>query len=123
LGRDGAGSDTEAGVKGLLSSLFAFKSFREHWHRAWVRALNEQACRQGSSIQITFDDSLQLPTSASIDRVICTDQSVRSMVLQCNCSVGTVTFPVTVTQQSPAAVSMDTYQITMKPMQAQVKYK
>ncbi|RXN10388.1 C2 domain-containing 2-like isoform X1 [Labeo rohita] len=41
------------------------------------------------------------------------------MVLQCNCSVDTITFPVTVTQQSPAAVSMDTYQITMKPMQAQ----
>ncbi|XP_058630678.1 phospholipid transfer protein C2CD2L isoform X5 [Onychostoma macrolepis] len=121
LGRDGAGSDTEAGVKGLLSSLFAFKSFREHWQRAWVRALNEQACRQGSSIQITFDDSLQLPTSASIDHVTCTDQSVRSMVLQCNCSVGTVSFPVTVTQQSPAAVSMDTYQITMKPMQAQLQ--
>ncbi|XP_051748572.1 phospholipid transfer protein C2CD2L isoform X2 [Ctenopharyngodon idella] len=121
LGRDGAGSDTEAGVKGLLSSLFAFKSFREHWQRAWVRALNEQACRQGSSIQITFDDSLQLPSSASIDRVTCTDQSVRSMVLQCNCSVNTVTFPVTVTQQSPAAVSMDTYQITMKPMQAQLQ--
>ncbi|XP_056313901.1 phospholipid transfer protein C2CD2L isoform X2 [Danio aesculapii] len=121
LGRDGAGSDTEAGVKGLLSSLFAFRSFREHWQRAWVRALNEQACRQGSSIQITFDDSLQLPTSASIDRVTCTDQSVRSMVLQCNCSVDTVSFPVTVTQQSPAAVSMDTYQITMDPMQAQLQ--
>lgn len=44
-------------------------------------------------------------------------------VLQCNCSVDTITFPVTVTQQSPATVSMDTYQITMKPMQAQVKYK
>ncbi|XP_016386726.1 C2 domain-containing protein 2-like isoform X2 [Sinocyclocheilus rhinocerous] len=121
LGRDGAGSDTEAGVKGLLSSLFVFKSFREHWQRAWVWALNEQACRQGSSIQITFDDCLQLPTSASIDCVTCTDQSVRSMVLQCNCSVDTVTFPVTVTQQSPAAVSMDTYQITMKPMQAQLQ--
>uniref|UniRef100_A0A671KV18 C2cd2 like n=1 Tax=Sinocyclocheilus anshuiensis TaxID=1608454 RepID=A0A671KV18_9TELE len=94
LGRDGAGSDTEAGVKGLLSSLFVFKSFREHWQRAWVRALNEQACRQGV---------------------------VRSGVLQCNCSVGTVTFHVTVTQQSPAAVSMDTYQITMKPLQAQLR--
>ncbi|KAI7812767.1 putative C2 domain-containing protein 2-like [Triplophysa rosa] len=89
LGRDGAGSDTEVGVKGLLSSLFAFKSFREHWQRAWVRALNEQACRQG--------------------------------VLQCNCSLDTVTFPVTVTQQSPATVSMDTYQITMEPMEAQLQ--
>lgn len=121
FGRDGSASDTEAGVKGLLSSLFAFKSFREHWQRAWVRALNEQACRQGSSIQITFDDSLQLPTSASIDHVTCTDQSAHSMVLQCNCSVDRVTFPVSVTQQSPAAVSMDTYQITMEPMKAQLQ--
>ncbi|XP_056602646.1 phospholipid transfer protein C2CD2L [Triplophysa dalaica] len=121
LGRDGAGSDTEAGVKGLLSSLFAFKSFREHWQRAWVRALNEQACRQGSSIQITFDDNLQLPTSASIDHVTCTNQSTHSMVLQCNCSLDTITFPVTVTQQSPANVSMDTYQITMEPMVAQLQ--
>ncbi|XP_026854280.2 phospholipid transfer protein C2CD2L isoform X1 [Electrophorus electricus] len=121
LGRDCAGSGTQAGVKGLLSSLFAFKSFREHWQRAWVRALNEQGCRQGSSIQIAFDDRLQLPTSAAINHVTCTDQSAHSMVLQCNCSVDTVTFPVTVTQQSPAAVSMDTYQVTMEPMQAQLQ--
>lgn len=55
LGRDGAGTDTEAGVKGLLSSLFVFKSFREHWQRAWVRALNEQACRQGVSNLLSWD--------------------------------------------------------------------
>lgn len=41
--------DAEAGVKGLLASLFTFRSFREHWQRAWVRALNDQACRQGVS--------------------------------------------------------------------------
>ncbi|XP_057209254.1 phospholipid transfer protein C2CD2L isoform X3 [Triplophysa rosa] len=74
-----------------------------------------------SSIQITFDDNLQLPTSASIDHVTCTNQSTHSMVLQCNCSLDTVTFPVTVTQQSPATVSMDTYQITMEPMEAQLQ--
>ena len=39
----------EAGVRGLLASLFAFKSFLENWQRAWVRALNEQACRDGVS--------------------------------------------------------------------------
>ncbi|XP_046876269.1 phospholipid transfer protein C2CD2L isoform X1 [Hypomesus transpacificus] len=118
FGRDEPAS--EAGVKGLLASLFSFKSFREHWQKAWVRALNEQACRHGSSIQITFDNSLQLPASAIIDSVTCTDQSARSMVLHCNCAVDMVTFPVTVTQQSPAAVSMDTYQITIEPMLAQL---
>ncbi|KAK2816358.1 hypothetical protein Q7C36_022629 [Tachysurus vachellii] len=113
--------DSEAGVKGLLSSLFTFRSFREHCQRAWVRALNEQACRQGSSIQITFDDSVQLPVSASIEHVTCSDQSAHSMVLQCKCSFGMVMFPVTVTQQSPAAVSMDTFQVSMEPMQAQLQ--
>lgn len=117
--RDG-GTATEAGVKGLLNSLFSFKSFREHWQKAWVRALNEQACRKGSSIQITFDSSLQLPASVTIRSVSCANQSARSMVLHCDCEVDTVTFPVTVTQQSHAAVSMDTYQITIEPVLAQL---
>ena len=47
-GRDG-GAAAEAGVKGLFTSLFSFKSFREHWQRTWVKALNEQACRHGVS--------------------------------------------------------------------------
>ncbi|XP_015193045.1 phospholipid transfer protein C2CD2L [Lepisosteus oculatus] len=119
-GGSGVSGESEAGVKGLLSSLFAFKSFRENWQRTWVRALNEQACRNGSSIQITFEDSLQLPSSASISHVTCTDQSEQSMVLQCHCAVDTVAFPVTVTQQSPAAVSLDTYQVAMAPMEAQL---
>ncbi|XP_041657936.1 phospholipid transfer protein C2CD2L isoform X2 [Cheilinus undulatus] len=119
LGRDG-GPASEAGVKGLLTSLFSFKSFREHFQRSWVKALNEQACRHGSSIQITFDSSLQLTAASAIDSVTCTDQSAHRMVLHCKCWVDTVTFPVTVTQQSHAAVSMDTYQITIAPTVAKV---
>ncbi|XP_062262942.1 phospholipid transfer protein C2CD2L [Platichthys flesus] len=118
-GRDG-GAAAEAGVKGLLTSLFSFKSFREHWQSTWVKALNEQACRHGSSIQITFDSSPQLTAASTIDSVTCTDQSTDRMVLHCNCWVDSVTFPVTVTQQSPAAVSMDTYQITIAPMMTKV---
>ncbi|XP_074527953.1 phospholipid transfer protein C2CD2L isoform X2 [Halichoeres trimaculatus] len=118
-GRDG-GPASEAGVKGLLTSLFSFKSFREHFQKSWVKALNEQACRHGSSIQITFDSSLQLTAATAIDSVTCTDQSAHRMVLHCKCWVDTLTFPVTVTQQSPAAVSMDTYQITIAPMVAKV---
>ncbi|XP_007563265.1 phospholipid transfer protein C2CD2L isoform X1 [Poecilia formosa] len=118
-GKDGAAA-SEAGVKGLLTSLFSFRSFREHWQRTWVKALNEQACRHGSSLQITFDSSLQLTAGSAIDSVTCTDQSANKMVLRCKCWVDTLTFPVTVTQQSPAAVSMDTYQITTAPMMAKV---
>ncbi|XP_047608858.1 phospholipid transfer protein C2CD2L isoform X1 [Phacochoerus africanus] len=108
-----AGAPEEPGVRGLLASLFAFKSFRENWQRAWVRALNEQACRDGSSIQIAFEEVPQLPPRASISRVTCVDQSERTMVLHCQLSAEEVMFPVSVTQQSPAAVSMETYHVTL----------
>lgn len=108
-----AGAPEEPGVRGLLASLFAFKSFRENWQRAWVRALNEQACRDGSSIQIAFEEVPQLPPKASISHVTCIDQSERTMVLHCQLSAEEVMFPVSVTQQSPAAVSMETYHVTL----------
>ncbi|XP_040833046.1 phospholipid transfer protein C2CD2L isoform X3 [Ochotona curzoniae] len=108
-----AGTAEEPGVRGLLASLFAFKSFRENWQRAWVRALNEQACRDGSSIQITFEEVPQLPPRASISHVTCIDQSERTMVLHCQLSAEEMRFPVSVTQQSPAAVSMETYHVTL----------
>ncbi|XP_011284702.1 phospholipid transfer protein C2CD2L isoform X1 [Felis catus] len=108
-----AGAPEEPGVRGLLASLFAFKSFRENWQRAWVRALNEQACRDGSSIQIAFEEVPQLPPRASIGHVTCVDQSERTMVLHCQLSAEEVMFPVSVTQQSPAAVSMETYHVTL----------
>ncbi|XP_039085332.1 phospholipid transfer protein C2CD2L isoform X2 [Hyaena hyaena] len=108
-----AGAPEEPGVRGLLASLFAFKSFRENWQRAWVRALNEQACRDGSSIQIAFEEVPQLPPRASISHVTCVDQSERTMVLHCQLSAEEVMFPVSVTQQSPAAVSMETYHVTL----------
>ncbi|KAM4546351.1 phospholipid transfer protein C2CD2L isoform 1-T1 [Fundulus diaphanus] len=119
-GKDGEAA-SETGVKGLLASLFSFKSFKEHWQRTWVKALNEQACRHGSSLQITFDSSLQLTAGSAIESVTCANRSANKMVLHCKCRVDTLTFPVTVTQQSPAAVSMDTYQITTAPMMAKVE--
>ncbi|XP_048199929.1 phospholipid transfer protein C2CD2L isoform X2 [Perognathus longimembris pacificus] len=108
-----AGAPEEPGVRGLLASLFAFKSFRENWQRAWVRALNEQACRAGSSIQIAFEEVSQFPPRANISHVTCIDQSERTMVLHCQISAEEVHFPVSVTQQSPAAVSMETYHVTL----------
>ncbi|XP_032724593.1 phospholipid transfer protein C2CD2L isoform X2 [Lontra canadensis] len=108
-----AGAPEEPGVRGLLASLFAFKSFRENWQRAWVRALNEQACRDGSSIQIAFEEVPQVPPRTSISHVTCVDQSDRTMVLHCQLSAEEVMFPVSVTQQSPAAVSMETYHVTL----------
>ncbi|XP_036279045.1 phospholipid transfer protein C2CD2L isoform X2 [Pipistrellus kuhlii] len=120
-----AGAPGEPGVRGLLASLFAFKSFRENWQRAWVRALNEQACRAGSSIQIAFEEVPQLLPRASVGHVTCVDQSENTMVLHCQLSAEEVMFPVSVTQQSPAAVSMETYHVTLTlpPTQLEINLK
>nr|XP_056716433.1 phospholipid transfer protein C2CD2L [Euleptes europaea] len=114
-----AAAPETAGARGLLAALFAFRAFRENWRRAWLRALNQQARRHGSSIQITFEDSPQLPR-VNIGHVSCADQTDHSMVLHCHLLADAVQFPVSVTQQSPAAVSMDTYYVTLAVLQAQL---
>ncbi|NXC37529.1 C2C2L protein, partial [Penelope pileata] len=111
----------EAGAHALLGALLALRSLREQWQRAWVRALNCQARRHGSSVQITFEEGLQLPPSANITSVTCKGQSDHSMVLYCHLSAEAVKFPVSVTQQSAVAVSVDTYHVSLALLQAQVE--
>ncbi|KAM9269414.1 phospholipid transfer protein C2CD2L [Morus bassanus] len=119
--RGPAAEEAGAGARALLAALLALRSLREQWLRAWVRALNSQARRHGSSVQITFEEGPQLPPAARISRVTCKGQSDHSMVLSCHLSAEAVKFPVSVTQQSPAAVSVDTYHVTLAVLQAQVE--
>ncbi|NXX66596.1 C2C2L protein, partial [Spizella passerina] len=74
-----------------------------------------------SSVQITFEEGPQLPQAANISCVTCKGQSDHSMVLWCHLSAEAVKFPVSVTQQSPVAVSVDTYHVTLAVLQAQVE--
>ncbi|XP_053819614.1 phospholipid transfer protein C2CD2L isoform X1 [Vidua chalybeata] len=74
-----------------------------------------------SSVQITFEEGPQLPQAANISCVTCKGQSDHSMVLCCHLSAEAVKFPVSVTQQSPVAVSVDTYHVTLAVLQAQVE--
>ncbi|NWI55126.1 C2C2L protein, partial [Calyptomena viridis] len=74
-----------------------------------------------SSVQIIFEEGPQLPPSTNINCVTCKGQSDHSMVLCCHLSAEAVKFPVSVTQQSPVAVSVDTYHVTLAVLQAQVE--
>ncbi|NWI92114.1 C2C2L protein, partial [Pitta sordida] len=74
-----------------------------------------------SSVQIIFEEGPQLPPAANISCVTCKGQSDHSMVLSCHLSAEAVKFPVSVTQQSPVAVSVDTYHVTLAVLQAQVE--
>ncbi|NXI60289.1 C2C2L protein, partial [Chloroceryle aenea] len=74
-----------------------------------------------SSVQITFEEGPHLPPTTNISHVTCKGQSDHSMVLCCHLSAEAVKFPVSVTQQSPAAVSVDTYHVTLAVLQAEVE--
>ncbi|NXM75633.1 C2C2L protein, partial [Serilophus lunatus] len=74
-----------------------------------------------SSVQIIFEEGPQLPPATNISCVTCKGQSDHSMVLCCHLSAEAVKFPVSVTQQSPVAVSVDTYYVTLAVLQAQVE--
>ncbi|KAH0623391.1 hypothetical protein JD844_031664 [Phrynosoma platyrhinos] len=76
-----------------------------------------------SSIQITFEESPQHLPAVSVSHVSCTDRSDRGMMLQCHLSADAMQFPISVTQQSPAAVSMDTYQVTLAVLWAQLEIR
>ncbi|NXO06179.1 C2C2L protein, partial [Oriolus oriolus] len=119
-----AAAEKEAGARALLAALLALRSLREQWQRAWWTVLGvwSQGARSGqSSVQITFEEGPQLPQAANISCVTSEGRSDRSMVLCCHLSAEAVKFPVSVTQQSPAAVSVDTYHVTLAVLQAQVE--
>ncbi|KAM4652735.1 phospholipid transfer protein C2CD2L [Discoglossus pictus] len=108
--------------RGLLTALCGFPSVRESWGRAWARALNREAASRGS-VQMLFEESTNLQPNAHISHVTCTDQTHNRMVFLCHLSADTVKFPVTVTQESPAAVSMETYQVSLTVHQAQMEVR
>ncbi|XP_063292532.1 phospholipid transfer protein C2CD2L [Pelobates fuscus] len=111
------------GGRALLTALCGFPSIRESWSRAWARALNREAARSRGSVQMQFEEGTSIHPNAQIAQVVCTDHSDNNMVFLCNLSADTVRFPVSVTQESPAAVSMETYQVSLTLKQAQMEVR
>ncbi|XP_044312271.1 phospholipid transfer protein C2CD2L isoform X2 [Varanus komodoensis] len=70
-----------------------------------------------------FEEKPQQLPAVSITQVTCAARTDCSMMLQCHLSAEALQFPVSVTQQSPAAVSMDTYHVTLAVLQAQLEIR
>ncbi|XP_073422553.1 phospholipid transfer protein C2CD2L isoform X2 [Dendrobates tinctorius] len=113
----------QPGARGLLQALCGFPSIRDSWSRAWAQALNREAVRSRSSVQMMFEEKVSLQPHVHISQVSCTRQSDSTMVFLCHLSADTVRFPVSVTQESPAAVSCDTYQVSLTIQSAQIEVR
>ncbi|XP_040280825.1 phospholipid transfer protein C2CD2L isoform X2 [Bufo bufo] len=113
----------QPGARGLLGALCGFPSIRDSWGRAWAQALNREALRSRSSVQMMFEENISLQPNVHISQVSCTQRSDSSMVYLCRLSADTVRFPVSVTQESPAAVSCDTYQVSLTIQSAKIEVR
>ncbi|KAM3921817.1 phospholipid transfer protein C2CD2L [Leptodactylus fuscus] len=113
----------QPGARGLLTALCSFPSIRDSWSRAWAQALNREAIRSRSSVQMMFEENISLQPTVHISQVSCTQHSDSSMVFLCHLSADTVRFPVSVTQESHAAVSCDTYQVSLTIQSAQIEIR
>ncbi|XP_075696196.1 phospholipid transfer protein C2CD2L [Rhinoderma darwinii] len=105
----------------LLNALSGFPFIRDSWSRAWAQALNREAVRSRSSVQMMFDENITLQPNVHISHVSCTRHSDSSMVLLCHLSADTMRFPLFVTQESPATVSCDIYQVSLTIQSAQIE--
>ncbi|KAM5132030.1 phospholipid transfer protein C2CD2L [Mantella aurantiaca] len=112
-----------AGARTLLSALCRFPSTGESWRTAWAQALNIESQRSQSSLKMQFEENFSVQQNVQISDLTCTKHCDKCMVFLCSISADTLKFPVLVTQESLAAVSCETYQVSLTIQQAQVEVK
>ncbi|XP_040181435.1 phospholipid transfer protein C2CD2L [Rana temporaria] len=112
-----------AGARSLLSAVSGFPSIGEMWSTAWAQALNLETRRSQSSLKMQFEENFHLQQNVRIHNITNTKHCDNYMVFLCSISADAVKFPVFVTQESLAAVSCETYQVSLTIQQAQVEVK
>ncbi|CAI9588275.1 unnamed protein product [Staurois parvus] len=112
-----------AGARTLLCALYRFPSIGEMWSAAWAQALNLETRRSQSSLKMQFEENFHLQQNVRISDLTCSKHFDNCMVFLCSISADAVKFPVFVTQESLAAVSCETYQVSLTIQQAQVEVK
>ncbi|KAG8569752.1 hypothetical protein GDO81_014532 [Engystomops pustulosus] len=70
----------QPGARGLLTALCSFPTIRESWSRAWAQALNREAVRSRSSVQMMFEENIILQPTVHISHVSCTQHSDSRMI-------------------------------------------
>ncbi|XP_072282110.1 phospholipid transfer protein C2CD2L isoform X2 [Pyxicephalus adspersus] len=111
------------GARALLAALCRFPSAGDIWCSAWAQALNVESQRSQSSLKMQFEENSSLQHNVHIGDITCTKHSDNCTVFLCSVSADTVKFPVLVTQESLAAVSCETYQVSLTIQQAKVEVK
>lgn len=114
-------SDPFEGAAPLLCWLLSLESWNRQWQKAWLGALNKAALRNLSSLQLTIDNVGPYSSPLSLSRVTSVIKSAQHLVLGCHVTGEYAQFSITVTQESPVAVAMESFNVHMSPLHVEVQ--
>lgn len=113
-------SDPFEGAAPLLCWLLSLESWNRQWQKAWLGALNKAALRNLSSLQLTIDNVGPYSSPLSLSRVTSVIKSAQHLVLGCHVTGEYAQFSITVTQESPVAVAMESFNVHMSPLHVEL---
>ncbi|XP_041067234.1 C2 domain-containing protein 2 isoform X1 [Carcharodon carcharias] len=115
-----------AAAAALLSWLLSLESWNREWQKAWVTALNEEAAKSGSSLQLRVDKVGQHSSPLALSHVTSVIQSDQHLVstLQvfgCHVTGEYIQFSISVIQDSPVAMGLESFHIQVSPLHIQLE--
>ncbi|XP_067849436.1 C2 domain-containing protein 2 isoform X2 [Heptranchias perlo] len=113
--------DPSEGTGALLSWLLSLESWNGEWQKAWVTALNEAATKNGSSFQLTIDKVGPHSSPLTLSHVTSVIKSEQHLVFGCHVTGAHAQFSITVTQDSPVAMELESFNIQVSPLHIQLE--
>ncbi|XP_048396241.2 C2 domain-containing protein 2 [Stegostoma tigrinum] len=114
-------SDLCLGAAGLLSWVLSLESWNREWKKAWLTALNEAVAKHGSSLQLSVDNVGPHSSPLVLSQITSVIKSDRHLVFGCQVTGEYAQFSVTVTQDSPVAMRLESFHIQVSPLHIQLE--
>ncbi|XP_038657369.1 C2 domain-containing protein 2 isoform X1 [Scyliorhinus canicula] len=114
-------SDPSEGAAALLSWLLSLESWNREWQKAWVTALNAEAAKNGSSLQLSVDKVGPHSSPFDLSHITTVIQSDRHLVFRCHVTGEYAQFSISAIQDSPVAMGLESFHIQVSPLHIQLE--
>ncbi|XP_059824721.1 C2 domain-containing protein 2 [Hypanus sabinus] len=118
---DSPPSDPSDGAATLLSWLLSLDSWNCQCQKAWISALNKTAMKNTSSFQLTVDNAALSSSPLTLSRVTNVVKSEQHLVFRCLVTGDYTQFSISVTQESPVAMGMESFNVQVSPLHIELQ--
>ncbi|XP_078089145.1 C2 domain-containing protein 2 [Mustelus asterias] len=114
-------SEGAAAATALLSWLLSLESWNREWQKAWVTALNVEAAKNRSSLQLSIDKVGPHSSPLDLSHITSVIQSDRHLVFGCHVTGKYAQFTISVIRDSPVAMALESFHIQVSPLHFQLE--